>query len=101
MAKMIIFRKWRPFLSKKTVEKANFDRFSYQNGRLNGKKGIMKKMVDKVLDTYLGIILIKLQSFTIDTHRGNVIFVKCQKITKNCACAPVKNAYEYYQKCQL
>jgi len=55
-----------------------------KNGCHFGKKANIKEMVDTVVDTYLGIILTKLQIFTMTTHRSFTIFVKCQKITKNC-----------------
>ena len=76
----ILYEKW----SKSAI----FTVFLDKNDCHFGKKANIKKVVDKVLDTYLGIILTKLQISTIDNHRENVIFVKCQKIRKNC-----ENAY--------
>ena len=71
-------------LYEKRSKSAIFTVFLDKNGCHFGKKANIKEMVDKVVDTYLGIILTKLQIFTMTTHRSFTIFVKCQKITKNC-----------------
>ena len=66
----------------KRSKSAIFTVFLDKIGRHFEKKANIKKVFHTVLDTYPAVILTKLQIFTMDTHRGDGIFVKSRKTVK-------------------